>query len=92
MHVEEAVARGVRGDVRVSGFLVGRVEGDLRLCAELLQSYPPQCGGSSVLVRGLRVGEMANLRSDQGGLWSDGEVELAGTLDNGVLVVSGKAE
>ena len=88
MRVEEAVARGARGDVRLSGFLVGRVEGELRLCAEMLQSYPPQCGGSSVVVRGLRRGDLAKLRADQGGLWSDGEVELSGSLEGGVLTVS----
>ena len=92
MRVEEAVARGARGDVRLSGFLVGRIEGDLRLCAEMLQSYPPQCGGSSVVVRGLRRADIRNLRSDQGGLWSDGEVELAGSLESGVLTVSARPE
>ena len=92
MRVEEAVARGARGDIRLSGFLVGRMEGEMRLCAEVLQSYPPQCGGSSVVVRGLGRGDLAKLRSDQGGLWSDGEVELAGSLENGVLTVSATPE
>ena len=92
MRVEEAVTRGARGELRLSGFLVGRVEGELRLCAEVLQSYPPQCGGSSVVVRGLRRADVSNLLSDQGGLWSDGEVELAGSLENGVLTVSARPE
>jgi hypothetical protein len=92
MRVEEAVTRGARGELRLSGFLVGRAEGELRLCAEVLQSYPPQCGGSSVVVRGLRRADVLNLRADQGGLWSDGEVELAGSLENGVLTVSARPE
>ncbi|HEX9894265.1 MAG TPA: hypothetical protein VGA78_10100 [Gemmatimonadales bacterium] len=91
MRVEEAVARGARGEVRLTGFLVGRIEGDVRLCAELLESYPPQCGGSSVVVRGLRRDAIPTLRMEQGGLWSEGEVEIAGTLERGVLEVSAGA-
>ncbi len=87
MRVEDAVARGARGPVEVTGFLVGRVEGDLRLCSEVLESYPPQCGGPSVLVRGLDRATLQGLRSDRGGLWSDEEVNLTGTLEEGVLVV-----
>jgi hypothetical protein len=90
MRVDEAIARGIRGEVRLLGFLVGRSQGPIRLCAELLESYPPQCGGPSILVEGLGSEALGRLTHAEGVVWSDAEVELSGTLDNGVLKASGR--
>ncbi len=88
IRIDEARSRGIRGEVRLRGFLLGRSEGPIRLCAELLESFPPQCGGESIFVEGLRLEALGHLAQAEGFFWSEGEVELSGTLDNGVLRVS----
>jgi len=60
----------------------------MRLCTELLESFPPQCGGASVLVEGLDPGALRQLPRAEGMVWSQREVELSGTLDHDVLRVS----
>lgn len=74
--VEEALASTLEGPLAVAGYLL-EVEGELRLCSAVLESYPPQCGQPSLLVRGQvdrdRIGE---------------RVSLLGEVEDGVLTVS----
>jgi hypothetical protein len=90
--VEEALAAG-NGPATVSGMIVAPEGEDVRLCSGLLESYPPQCGGPSLVVRGADLESLPGVTStDDPALaqvtWTDGIVELAGTLEDGVLTVS----
>jgi hypothetical protein len=71
----------VRGALIVSG-------GSTRLCYATLESYPPQCGGPSLVVRGLDLNTVGELTSANGVTWSDREVRLRGTVTDGTLTVS----
>ena len=67
-----------------SGFLVD-TGGAVRLCDALAESYPPQCGGDSVLVEGeLPAVEWSEA---QGVRWTDAQVTLRGDVEDGVLRV-----
>jgi hypothetical protein len=46
---------------------------------------PPQCGGPSLVVRGLDLTNVENLESTQGVTW--GQAQLRGRVSNGVLEV-----
>jgi hypothetical protein len=70
----------VRGALIVSG-------GTARLCSAILESYPPQCGGPSLVVRGLDLDTIGELTSANDITWSDREVRLRGTVTGGTLTV-----
>lgn len=89
MYVDEAIASGIQGDVRLEGFLIGRTGGPTRLCTEVLESFPPQCGGPSVLVEGLDAATVGELSVSDEIFWSEEQIELSGVLEDGVLRVSG---
>lgn len=70
----------VRGALIISG-------GTTRLCFAILESYPPQCGGPSLVARGLDLETIGELTSADDVTWSDREVRLRGTLTEGTLTV-----
>jgi hypothetical protein len=70
----------VRGALIASGRTV-------RLCYAILESYPPQCGGPSLVVRGLDFDTIGELTSANGVTWSDREVRLRGVVTDGTLTV-----
>lgn len=90
MHVDEAVANQASGEVRLRGYLIGREGGPTRLCEEMLESFPPQCGGASVLVDGLDPASVDELSRQEQAFWTSREIELKGVLDGGVLRVQGR--
>jgi hypothetical protein len=71
----------VRGALIVSG-------GIARLCYAVLESYPPQCGGPSLVVRELDLNTVGELTNANGVTWSDREVRLRGTVVDGTLTVT----
>jgi hypothetical protein len=71
----------VRGALIVSG-------GIARLCYAVLESYPPQCGGPSLVVRELDLNTVGELTKANGVTWSDREVRLRGTVADGTLKVT----
>lgn len=76
-------AAGARGPTRVSGFLV--VEGETaRLCELLAESYPPQCGGASLIVEGLDVTEY-DTQEASGVRWTDAPVTVRATVQGDAL-------
>ena len=88
-------ARDASGEVTVEGALIA-IEGEpVRLCSAILESYPPQCGDPSIEVRGLDLDSLDGLSSTRQGedvipaRWSDRPVQVTGTIEEGVLVVSG---
>jgi hypothetical protein len=84
--VSEALASDLDGPLLVNGYLVV-VDGEVRLCELLAESYPPQCGGASLVVEGLDLSAYSLTR--EGGVsWTDGHVQVLGEVKDRRLVVS----
>ena len=86
--IDEAVDSTLDGQLLVNGFIVAQEGGAVRFCSALAESYPPQCGGTSLVVEGLNLEEVDGLTSAQGVSWTDAETQLLGTVADGVLTVS----
>jgi len=84
--VKQALGAKPSGPVRVRGALIVS-GGTARLCYAILESYPPHCGGPSLVVRGLDLDTIGELTSASGVMWSDREVRLRGTVADGTLTV-----
>jgi hypothetical protein len=83
LSVDEAVNH--QGHAEVTGFL--HADGDaVRLCAAVLESYPPQCGRPALRVEGLDLGEIDGVQREGKIAWKEG-VTLTGIIDDGVLTV-----
>ena len=87
LSVSEALTTGATGVIAVQGFLVDDGTG-ARLCEALAESYPPQCGGASILVTGYEDVITVPLGTEQGVTWTDESVSLFGEVTGGTLVVS----
>jgi hypothetical protein len=66
-------------DASVIGFVVID-DGGSRLCEALAESFPPQCGGSAVVIANPDVLTVA-LEQEQSVRWSNERVRLDGTYD-----------
>ncbi len=93
LSVEEALASTLAGPLLVSGFIVARAGEPVQLCDLLAESYPPQCGGASLVVEGLDLDTVEGLtRTAEPDLaqaaWSEGPVSVLGEVVDGVLTVS----
>ena len=91
--IAEALASELDGPLMVKGFLVAPDGQPVQLCSTLLESYPPQCGGDSLVVEGLDLATVNGLtKTDDPSLarvtWSDSEMSLLGSVEDGVLTVS----
>lgn len=84
--VAEAIASDLDGPLLVRGSLV-ELEGTLRLCDALAESYPPQCGGERLVVEGYDIAAADGVQQASGVRWAEG-VKLLGEVDDGVLRVS----
>jgi len=88
LSVSEARASRPGRTVLVSGFVVA--EGDhVRLCEALAESYPPQCGGAFLEVRGLDVSAMPGVETVQDVRWTPRARQLLGEVSGGTLSVTG---
>lgn len=84
--VGEAKASELEGPLMVGGFLVA--EGDtVRLCDALAESFPPQCGGDSLVVEGLDL-DAYDTQSEGDVRWTDEPVAVLGDVDGDTLRVS----
>ncbi len=87
LSVSEALDSRLDQLLLVNGILV--VKGDeARLCELLLESFPPQCGGASLLVIGLDLSTVDGLQREGDVQWTNGTVQLLGPVEDGVLTVS----
>ena len=85
--IDEALTSNLKGPLLINGLL--QVEdGQVRLCAVLAESFPPQCGGSFLVVKGLDLTKMDGLTSEGSVTWSDQPVQVPGTLKDEVLTVA----
>ena len=85
LSVDEALASTFGDPVRVTGFLVAQEGAAIRLCSALAESYPPQCGGASLVVEGLELASVEGLTIPAEPeyahtSWTDTPVELYGVV------------
>jgi hypothetical protein len=92
MRIEHALRIHGSKRVQVRGFLLRCDQEPLRLCAELLESFPPQCGGPSRVVEGLDINSLSDIIRSDDCAWTARPVELDGIVDNGTLQVAGAAD
>lgn len=71
--VEQLVARSSDTSVSVRGLLLVS-DGTARLCAAVLESYPPQCGEPSVELVGLDLSGIDGLTTANAVIWKEGMV------------------
>ena len=72
--------------VLTQGLLI--VAQDTQLCEFLLESFPPQCGGGSVVISGLETDDVVALQAptDAGGIaWTTYPLAVSGTVDAGIV-------
>jgi len=72
--------------VTVLGFVLWDAT-NARLCEVLMESFPPQCGGPSVVITNPEALEEGALESARGVKWTDGIVELSGRFDGTELIL-----
>jgi len=87
--VGEALASRLEGPLLVRGWLWRADGSDLRLCAALTDSTPPQCTKPWLTVKGLDLSSVEGLRREGGVTWSPEPVLVLGDVKGGVLTVSG---
>jgi hypothetical protein len=85
--VQQALASRPGQPLLVQGALIASA-GTVRLCSAVLESYPPQCGQPSLVVQGLDLNTIPALTTANGVTWSDHEIKLRGTVDDGMLAVA----
>jgi hypothetical protein len=88
--IEEAVDAGSDEPQLVSGNLLALGE-EIRLCSALAESFPPQCGGASLVVEGLILADVDGVVTEGDVSWTDRPVELLGVVVDGTLTVSDNA-
>jgi hypothetical protein len=81
---------GHEGPAAVTGSLLANGD-DVRLCAALAESFPPQCGGDSITVVGLDLGTLDGLTTEGDVTWSDLPITVEGVLADGSLTVDENA-
>ena len=89
--VEDALASDGSAPVLVSGYLFVLEDGTVLLADMILESYPPQPGGATIVVDGFAVEGMAleQAEADSGFAqvkWTETPYEILGTVQGGVLV------
>ena len=72
------LAGDVPADATVIGYIVW--DEDARLCEVLMESYPPQCGGVSLVIANPEA-LAVELEEEQSVRWSDDRVQVVGTFD-----------
>ncbi len=88
--IEEAINSDLDRPLLVNGYLVISNLGEMRLCSALAESYPPQCAGESLRVRGLDLATLdadADMQSADRTSWSEAQIQLLGTVEDGTITV-----
>jgi hypothetical protein len=88
--IDEALASDSDEVLLVNGNLLAQ-GGEVRLCSALAESFPPQCGGPSLIVDGLKLEEVDGLVTEGDVAWTDRPIQLLGVVADGTLTVSENA-
>ena len=86
--ISEAFTSNLKGPLLVNGLLHVQ-NGQVRLCETLAESFPPQCGGRFLVVKGLDLMTVEGLTSEGSITWSNQPVQVLGTVGGEVLTVAG---
>ncbi len=89
MKVAKAIRLHRKMPIKVVGYVVGITHGDVHMCDELLESFPPQCACPAIRLEGVDGSRLPYVRQEGNGWWTDHPAELTGLIDRGVLTVSG---
>ncbi len=85
--VPEVVAGRDGRYVSISGYVLWD-DVNARLCEVLLESFPPQCGGLSVvIVDPIQLDSELQLEEELGVRWTDNEVVIGGYFEDGQLLL-----
>jgi hypothetical protein len=89
--MDVATALTLAPDTRadVTGFLLLVSGQPPIICAELLESMPPQCGGARIELAGLSKGMLPGLHAAEGVKWTSEAVTLSGIVREGRLHLAG---
>jgi hypothetical protein len=85
--IDDALASDSDEPQLVNGNLLVQ-DGQARLCYALAESFPPQCGGSSLLVTGLKIAEVDGLMVEGDVMWTDRPIQLLGIVSDGIITLS----
>jgi hypothetical protein len=88
--IDDALASDSDEPLLVNGNLLAEGD-DVRLCSALAESFPPQCGGASLVVEGLKLEEVDGLVTEGDVSWTDRPIQLLGVVSDGTLTVSENA-
>jgi hypothetical protein len=77
--IAEALGTGGGQPLLVNGALFVDQDGGVLLCDAIAESFPPQCGGLRLAVRGLDLGSLPDLEEANGVRWAE-QVQLLGTV------------
>lgn len=85
VQVATVVNTDIDGGFVVVGFYFAD-DGGVRLCEALAESFPPQCGGPSILFDNTAGVDLGVLSIEQGVTWSDQPILVEGEVVDGVFV------
>jgi hypothetical protein len=85
--IEEAMAADTDEMLLVNGNLLAQGD-EVRLCYALAESFPPQCGGPSLVVEGINLDEVDGLITEGDVSWTDRPIQLLGLVEDETLTVS----
>lgn len=88
--IDDALASSSEEQLLVNGNLLAQGD-EIRLCSALAESFPPQCGGASLVVEGLKLEEVDGLVTEGDVSWTDRPIQLLGVVSDGTLTVSENA-
>ena len=88
--IDDALASDSSEPLLVNGNLLAEGS-DVRLCSALAESFPPQCGGASLVVEGLKLEEVDGLVTEGDVSWTDRPIQLLGVVSDRTLTVSENA-
>ena len=86
--VDQLLARSSDTPIAVQGFLLEDDRGVVRLCAAILESYPPQCGEPSVELVGLDIATISGTTTAEGITWKEGVVLTLARAQDGRFTVA----
>lgn len=84
--IAEALTSTEDGPLLVEGYLVVTPEG-ARLCEALAESFPPQCGGDSLILDEPDPSALEQVTTEGDVSWTDNPVQMLGSVDGNTMSV-----
>ena len=77
--IDEAIGNAGAEPLLVNGALFIDPDGAVLLCNAIAESFPPQCGGTRLEIRGLDLASVPDLEEANGARWAE-RVQLLGRI------------